>query len=156
MSHAALLVLVAVTIWVCFGTIMRYVFQSPVIGVVQFSEYALVYITFLGTAWVLRQGKHVQVDILVRVLSPDWRARIGMLTSVLGFAVSVVLVCFGAAATWTAFVRGSYRPAIIEFPTWIVLIVIPVGAFFLALRFARQFIGHLRDSERTLPPEDGR
>jgi TRAP-type C4-dicarboxylate transport system permease small subunit len=86
------------------------------------------------------------------MFSPAWRDRLGALTSLCGLGVSLVLLIWGANATWLAWVRGSYKPTVIEFPAWIVLIVIPVGSLFLALRFVRQLVGHLRGSGNDEAP----
>ena len=156
MANAAIFVLVAVTAIVCLEVVMRYGFDQPQVWVVEIAEYALLYITFLGTAWTLRNNGHVRVDILVGMMGPGWRARIGVVTSLLGLGVSLVLVVFGAQATWTAFVRGAYKPTLVEFPTWLVLVVIPVGSLFLAIRFLRQAVAHARGrGEDTEPVEAG-
>ena len=49
--------------------------------------------------------------------------------------VAVVLTVFGAATTWTAYMRHLFKPTLLEIPSWIILIVIPLGAFVLALRY---------------------
>jgi TRAP-type C4-dicarboxylate transport system permease small subunit len=108
--------------------------------VVEISEYALLWITFLGAAWVLRHGGHVRVDILLQYLSPAALRVCGLFSSATGVAITLVLLVFGADATWTAYLRGAFKPTGTDVPTWTILIVIPLGALLLFFRFARLFV----------------
>lgn len=130
---------VAVMLAVCAEVLMRYHFNRPIAWVVELGEYALLWITFLGAPYVLRLGGHVRVDILLVRLSAAWRRRCGLASSASGALVSLVLLVFGANVTWTAFVRGSFKPTGIDVPTWIVVSVIPIGGALLFLRFLRLF-----------------
>ena len=137
-----------ITLAVCAEVLLRYGFNSPIPWVVEISEYSLLWITFLGASWVLRNGGHVRVDILLQFLSPAALRICGLISSGSGVLVSLVLVVFGANATWTAMARGSFRPTGIDIPTWIVVVVIPVGGLLLFFRFLRMFVEyytHQRD-----------
>jgi len=142
------LLLVAITLSICAEVALRYGFNSPIRWVVELSEYALLWITFLGAAWVLRHGGHVRVDILLQYLSPAALRICGLVSSALGAAAMLVILVYGIDAVSTQYLRGAYRPTGIDVPTWLVLVVIPLGALLLALRFARLFVEywtHRRD-----------
>jgi len=128
-----------ITLAICAEVVLRYGFNRPLTWVVEVSEYALLWMTFLGTSWVLRQGGHVRVDILLQFLSPAALRSCGLISSGCGILASLVLVVFGASATWTAMARGSFKSTGIDIPTWIVLVVIPTGGLLLLLRFLRMF-----------------
>ena len=156
MAMLAIAILVAVTLCVCFEVLMRYGFNAPQIWVIELSEYALLYITFLGAAWVLHQGGHVKVDIFLNMTPPGLRRVFGAISASLGLVIAVVLCVFGANATWNAYARGMFKATLLEFPTWIVLLAIPVGSLMLTVRFLRQLIGHLRgDAEESLEQDFG-
>ena len=106
------------------------------------AEYALLYICFLGTAWALAKGQHIRIDIFLGAFPPRWRQRFGVASSILGLCIALILTIWGGLATWEKFVSGAYKPTVIEFPSWIVLLCIPVGSFFLCLRFLRNAIGY--------------
>ncbi len=144
LAAAAAILLVAVSASVCLEVVMRYGFNQPLFWVVEIAEYSLVYITFLGAAWVLKEDGHVKIELLLSVLSAAWRNRLGLVGAVLGLGVCLVLTIFGARITWINFLRGSYKPTLIEMPTWLVLIVIPLGSLFLCVRFSRQIAGYVR------------
>lgn len=151
MSFGAILLLAAITLAVCLEVFMRYVLNDPLVWVVEFSEYALLYICFLGTAWALREGNHVRVDIFLSAFSERWRQRFGVVSSLLGLGIASVLVIWGALAVREKFISGAYNPTVVEFPTWIVLLCIPVGSLILALRFLRNMIEYAAGvrSDRT-------
>ncbi len=140
LAAVATILLVVVTLTVCLEVVMRYAFNAPIVWVVEIGEYALLYITFLGTAWTLRNGGHVRVDIVIGLFSQTTRRVLGMISSALGVIVSLVLIVSGVLVTWDKFTSHAYKPTVINFPTWIVVIVIPIGAIFLGIRFARIFV----------------
>jgi TRAP-type C4-dicarboxylate transport system permease small subunit len=134
-----------ITLAICVEVLMRYGFNRPLTWVVEVSEYALLWMTFLGTAWVLRQGGHVRVDILMQFFSPGALQVCGLVSAGSGILASLVLVLFGADATWVAFERGSFKSTGLNIPTWMVLIVIPVGGLLLLARFSRMFFEYYAD-----------
>lgn len=140
MSAGAILLLVAITLMVCLEVFMRYALNDPLVWVVEFAEYSLLYICFLGAAWALRENNHVRVDIFLSAFSDRWRQRLGVVSSLLGLCVSSVLMIWGALAVWEKYVTGAYNPTVVEFPTWIVLLCIPLGSLVLGTRFLRNMI----------------
>ena len=151
MSFGAILLLAAITAAVCLEVFMRYVLNDPLVWVVEFAEYSLLYICFLGTAWALREGNHVRVDIFLSAFSERWRQRFGVVSSLLGLGIASVLVIWGALAVREKFISGAYNPTVVEFPTWIVLLCIPIGSLILALRFLRNMVEYATGvrSDRT-------
>ena len=141
---AAASLLVAVMIAVCMDVVLRYGFNNPLSGVTDLVEYALVYITFLGAAWVLRVDGHVRIDIVLSALSPRWQLRLHVACCVLGAVVSAVLTVFGVLVTWRYYVHGFYKATVLELPTWIVLVVVPCGSFLLCFRFMRKMFEYCR------------
>ncbi len=140
LAAIAIAVLIAIMGVVCLEIVLRTFFGRSLIWVIEFSEYGLLYVTFLGTAWLLRNDGHVRVDLLTNALDRDWRRRLALVSAGIGCVVSIVLAAFGIIVTLDAHRRGLFKPTIMEFPTWIVLLVIPFGAATLALRFLHRFI----------------
>lgn len=139
-AAGATLLFVGMTLVICAEVLLRYGFNSPISWVVEISEYSLLWITFLGAAWVLRHGGHVRVDILLQYLSPAALRLCGLFSSAAGVLTTLVLLGFGIEATVSAMLRGAFKPTGIDVPTWMVIIVIPIGALLLMLRFVRLFV----------------
>ena len=141
---------------VCIDVLMRYFLNRPMQWVIEISEYLLVYLTFLGTAWVLKQDGHVSVDILVAGMKSKPRMITGIISSLIGALVCLVIFWYGSVETWGNFQRGVRIPSIMEFPKAPILAVIPFGSFFLMIQFIRNtlvFINELTEkrngSERS-------
>jgi len=64
----------------------------PLMWVMEVTEYSLLYITFLGTAWVLEREGHVKMDIIIDALNPKKQALLGMVISIIGSAMSLYLM----------------------------------------------------------------
>ena len=143
-----------ITLAICAEVLMRYGFNRPLTWVVEVSEYALLWMTFLGTSWVLRQDGHVRVDILMQFFSPGALRICGLVSAGSGILASLVLVLFGANTTWTALARGSYKSTGLDIPTWLVLVVIPVGGLLLLVRFLQMF-GEYYSGSRDFGAEAG-
>lgn len=143
-----------ITLAICAEVVLRYGFNRPLSWVDEVSEYALLWMTFLGTSWVLRQGGHVRVDILMQFFSPATLRKCGLVSAGAGILAGLVLVLFGANATWTAALRGSFKPTGLDLPTWTVIIIIPLGGLLLLARFARMFVEYYR-GERDFGAADG-
>lgn len=107
---------------------------------VEVSEYLLYLATFTGAPWVLRQGAHVRVDVIVRGLPPGFAAALDRAVAALGLAVCAVLVTYGAAAAWDAFGSGSLIMKQLVVAEWWLLAFIPLAAALLAVEFALRLL----------------
>lgn len=133
-----------VTISVCLEVVLRYFFNRPQVWVIELSEYSLLYITFLGAAWVLKSEGHVRVDLVTATLGSKGRAICSFMSFLVCLTVSIVLVVYGTRVTWAHFAKGIYNPTILEFPKSAVLLVIPVGGITLAIQSLRGALQSLR------------
>lgn len=136
----AIAVLVGCGILICIDVALRYVFNRPIVGGIEIVEYALVYITFLGASWAVPRGAHIDIDVAVQSMPKFWQRICAFLSNLISLGVAVVLTVFGASVTWTSYIRGAFKPTVLQIPTWIVLLIIPIGCALLAARFLRETI----------------
>jgi C4-dicarboxylate transporter, DctQ subunit len=133
-----LLVIVTVSIgYVIFARIVN--ISSPA-WIVQFTEYSLLWITFLGTAWVLGRGRHVSIDLITSRLSPRGKVVFDIAHSVVGCVVCGLLCWFGFLTTWSMFQRGVTDVQVVDVAKYQVILIIPLGFFLLALQFLRKML----------------
>ena len=140
LAGALVILLMLIT---CFQVVMRYVFHSPFGWVVEICEYMLLYITFLGAAWLLREDGHVRVDIILNFLHPRPRKILILVTFGICALACPFLVLYGMAITWDYFERGTLVMQTINMPRWVLMAVIPMGGFMLTIQFLRQFLNLL-------------
>jgi C4-dicarboxylate transporter DctQ subunit len=138
MAMLAGVILVFIMLFICLEVILRDLFNYPIVGVTQITECLLLYITFLGSAWLLREEGHVKVDILIDRLNPKAAAFLGIIGSVIGIIVSVILTFFGFSLTWYFYRKGLYTPTILELPLSLIIIIIPIGSLMLIVQFIRR------------------
>ena len=137
------LILAFILLSVCLEVFMRYFLNRPLQWVVELTEYALLYITFLGTAWLLKRGGHINVDIFLSLLSSRNRAGLKIFSSLIGIIVSFCLVWYGFAVSWEHFQDGIYNITLLEFPKAPLLAIIPIGSLILLAQFIRRAYGSL-------------
>lgn len=138
MIFLAGLLLVFIMLSVCLEVIMRYFLNRPQVWVTEVIECLLLYITFLGSAWLLREEGHIRVDVVINRVGRRTGALFGIIGSIIGLFVSLTLAVYGFRLTWDYFLRGIYTPTALEIPVSAVLIIIPVGSFVLLLEFVRR------------------
>lgn len=99
------------------------------------SEDILYLITLLAAPWLLRQGQHIRVDILLRALP----ARVGWLMEwvgdVLGLACSLYFVWYGAKVLAASYAAGSISIKTLVTPEWWLLVPLPVAFALFAVEF---------------------
>ena len=135
LSSLAGVILIFIMLSVCLEVIMRYFLNRPLIWVTEVTECLLLYITFLGTAWLLREEGHVTVDIILNRLEPKVAALLGIINSIIGSFVALVLTWYGTVVMWDKFQRHIYTPSIMEIPIAAIVIIIPVGSIMLFTQF---------------------
>jgi TRAP-type C4-dicarboxylate transport system permease small subunit len=140
MAFLAGCILIFIMLSVCADVILRTFFKMPQIWVTEVIEVMLLYITFLGTAWLLREEGHVQVDIIVSRLSPRTVSFLGIFSSLIGIFISIVLTIFGTTVTLDYYHRGIYTPSAMEIPVYLILLIIPVGSLVLLVQFIRRTV----------------
>jgi len=116
----------------------------PLMWVMEVTEYSLLYITFLGAAWVLHREGHVKMDILVDALNPKMQTLLGIVTSLIGSAMSLYLVLYGAKVTWEYYERGVVECTPLLTPTFLILLIIPLGSIPLFIQFLRRAYHYMR------------
>ena len=135
MAGIAATMMIFMMLAISYSVIMRYLFNRPVAWIVEISSYLMLYITFLGTAWLLRREGHVEIDLFTSKLSPRQRAVLRSVTSVGGAAVGFVLTWKGILITIDYFRRGVIAMDILNTPQYLLMAIIPVGGVLLMIEF---------------------
>ena len=102
---------------------------------IEVTEYAMYAGTFLAAPWVLRQGAHVRVDVVLTSVPKRLAVRLEQLVDLVGLAVSLVLVWYGALAVVDAWRGDLVARKTWNFDEWLLLLPIPIGGLLLAAEF---------------------
>ena len=121
----------------------RYVFNAPIPGHVEIVELIMAGIVFLGIAYTERVGGHVRMELFVtRVLKGRAYHIAEVITSGLSFFVYVFIFVQTLKFAIFAYQINDVTPYI-NWLTWPSKLAIPIGSFFLCMRFIIEFIQHL-------------
>jgi TRAP-type C4-dicarboxylate transport system permease small subunit len=111
--------------------VSRYLFGYPFGWVTEICEYSLVYITFLVAAWVLRQERHIKMDLIFNRLSLKLQSTLNILTSLVSAMACFVIFLFSLRVTWELFKTGYFTPTVLEIPKFIIMAIIFIGSLTL-------------------------
>ena len=121
----------------------RYIFNSPVPGHVEIVELIMVGIVFFGIAYTERVGGHVRMELFVtRVLKGRSYHIAEVITATLSMLVYIFILIYTFKATVFAHQIGD-NTAYLYWPTWPSKLAVPIGCFFLCVRFAIEIIQHI-------------
>lgn len=134
---AACALIAGMTLTICLDVLLRNV---PLIPGMQglywsneLSETGLYLLTMLAAPWLLRQGRHIRVDILLRVIPKPVGWACEWISDAIAFACCVCVVIYGARATWESFSQGSISIKTLVMPEWWTLAPLPVAFALLAI-----------------------
>lgn len=144
LAYLAGIIVFAISIIVTCTAVWRYAGFRPPAWTFQFTEYALLWFTFLGAAWLLREGGHIRIDTLISRLRPKGLRKVEIIDDVLGFIVSATVFWFGTIHSIDLYQRGIMEVKGVTVSKFPVFLIIPVGGLALAIQFARQFLTKIR------------
>jgi TRAP-type transport system small permease protein len=102
-------------------------------------EYILYVGVFLGAPWVLQQGAHVRVDVLVSVLPTNAAAMMERILDLIGSTLSLVLCYYGIRLAMSEYADNTYPDKDLSIANWIMMTVFAVAFFLLAIEFLFRF-----------------
>lgn len=135
MTAIAAIMLILMMLAISYSVMVRYFLNRPIAWIVEISSYLMLYITFLGTAWLLRRDGHVEIDLFTGHLNPKTKAAFKSLTSIGGAVVGLILAWKGSLVTFDYFNRGVATMGILNTPQFLLMAIIPVGGFLLMVEF---------------------
>lgn len=136
----AALLLLFITFSIGYSIFTRQLKLPTPVWVVQFNEYSLLWVTFLGTAWVLSQEKHVSIQLVTERLSSKMQRMVSLVHNLVGLGLCSALCWFGWFTTWDHYARKVVDVGSVDFPKAVVLAIIPLGFLLLALQFLNKLI----------------
>ena len=135
MMLAACLLLLFMTLLIGADVALRNLARSGVAWSNEVSEYILYLMTLLAAPWLLRQGQHIRVDILLRALP----ARVGWLLEwlgdILGLACSLYFVWYGWKVLAASYAAGSISIKTLVLPEWWLMVPMPAAFALVSIEF---------------------
>jgi TRAP-type C4-dicarboxylate transport system permease small subunit len=140
---------------------MRYFFNQPQVFVDEVASFLEVLVVFGGAAYTFRAGGHDRVDLLTGRLAPVARAWLRAVTLALAVVFLAVVIWVTAQSAITAWRYGRVS-AVMLYPFWLPMAVIPAGLALLGLamlttlgRQIRVLFGPRGQRDEVVPEEQG-
>lgn len=113
----------------------------------EISELMLYLLTMCVAPWLLRQGQHIRVDILLQAIPRRLAWQMEWIGDVLGLACCIVISAYGAQAAWSSYSSGAVNIKTLVTPEWWALAPLPLVFVLLSIEMVFRMI-RLTHSER--------
>ncbi len=131
----ACLLLLAMTVMIGIDVLFRNIGAGGLAVSNELSEDILYLITLLAAPWLLRQGQHIRVDILLRALPLRLAWALEWAGDIVGLFCSLYFVWYGVLITKASYAAGSINIKTLVTPEWWTLVPLPLAFSLVALEF---------------------
>jgi TRAP-type transport system small permease protein len=101
----------------------------------ELSEDILYLMTLLAAPWLLRQGQHIRVDIVLRVLPTRVAWMLEWVGDIIGLLCCLYFVWYGTLVAVASYSAGAIVIKTLVTPEWWTLAPLPVGFVLLGIEF---------------------
>ncbi len=137
LAYFACAVLFVMMLMICADVLLRNVRLVPALPGLPWSneltENMLYLITMFSAPYLLRQGQHIRVDILLRMIPRQAAWVCEWITDGLAFACCIALAVYGTRATLASYDSGAMTIKTLVTPEWWFLAPLPVAFLLLAV-----------------------
>jgi TRAP-type transport system small permease protein len=137
LALAACAILFLMTLMICADVLLRNVSLIPGVNGLawsnEISELVLYLVTMLTAPWLLRQGRHIRVDVVLRVIPKRLGWCCEWVCDALAFAACLAVTVYGTRAAVASWKAGSMSVKTLEMPEWWLLAPLPVAFLLLSI-----------------------
>jgi TRAP-type C4-dicarboxylate transport system permease small subunit len=128
LAAAGVLALVAMMAIVTFDVVLRYFFNDPTVWAGEVASFLTIAVVFLGLAQNMREGDHIRIDVLSRLLP----SRMQLVLDVVAHGIAIVFSVILFMGCWVRFdnfwVRHTTSDSPLMVPLWIPMLPVLAGA----------------------------
>ena len=133
---ACVMVFVMVIV-ICLDVLLRNVALIPTMRGLDWSndltEAMLYLITMCAAPWILRQGQHIRVDIILRAIPRRTAWYCEWFADAVGLFCCLTMVWYGAKMTIASYTSGAMTVKTMVTPEWWLLIPLPIAFALLSI-----------------------
>jgi C4-dicarboxylate transporter DctQ subunit len=137
------------TLLVCADIGMRYFFNKPITGVLESTEYGLLFFTLLAATWLLRRMRHVKMDLILSKLRPGAQTWVNGVTSMLCAIVCGIVTYYGVIIVIERYKTAHHLTTTLAPLSYPLMVIIPLCFFLLFIQFILSTIDYLSESKAT-------
>lgn len=148
LSALCLIVMTALTF---ANVIARYIFSASFSFSEEITTYLFVLLSLLGTAIAAKRKAHLGLTILTDAVSPRIRKILNLISDVLAVGFAAAIFFYGIQMVMNQRMLGQVTAGM-QWPEWIFGSFVPIGAFFVIVRFLQCLI----EEWKTNPEEEAK
>jgi TRAP-type transport system small permease protein len=135
MMGLACLLLLVMTLLIGADVVTRNAGLGGIAWSSEASEDILYLLTLLSAPWLLRQGQHIRVDIVLRALPSRIGWQLEWAGDVLGLLCSLYFVWYGCVVLAASYRAGAMSIKTLVTPEWWMLAPLPAAFLLVAVEF---------------------
>lgn len=124
------------------------------VGTEALGTYLMVWLTFIGAAFIVPIHGHVAVDLLLRAAGPRLMRAVVILTTIVGMATSIYMAIIGTQLTAFIFATGQVEATLGVSPGYLYM-PLAIGMVLMCVNYAELFVAMLRKDDSRLPSVEG-
>ena len=137
LALAGCAVLLLMMLVICLDVLLRNVrIVRGMLGVPwanEVTEYALYFITMLTAPWLLRQGQHIRIDVLLRAIPRRLAWYCEWAVDATALLCCLTMAYYGVKAALSSHAIGGTVVKVLSVPEWWLLAPLPVAFMLLAI-----------------------
>ncbi len=141
-ENALIVLLLGVMVAMAFlQVVLRNFFDTGILWGDIFLRHLVLWVGFIGASIATREEKHINIDILSRVVKPSWQTSIYV-----GVYLVTLLICAVLAKAGYVFLMDEKMAGTVLFkniPAWYFELIIPVGFALIGFRFLLKILEKL-------------
>jgi TRAP-type C4-dicarboxylate transport system permease small subunit len=119
---------------IVFDVTMRYLFNTPIQGMIELNELLMVLIIFFALSKCQSRRANIRINILFNRFSERTRIRLNILAWVIGFITFLSITIFGLEQAFLSTLQNEVKWGVVKFPIWPGRIILAVGALMLSIQ----------------------
>jgi TRAP-type C4-dicarboxylate transport system permease small subunit len=150
-SGALLLIM---TVVLFLNIVARNLLGYSYIGAEAVGTYLMVWLTFIGAAFIVPAHGHVSVDLLLRAAGPRLARAVVVITALVGMVTSIYMAVLGIQLTQFIFSTGQVETTL-NISTGYLYLPVGIGMLLMFVNYAELLAAMLRRDDSRLPHVEG-
>lgn len=123
-----------------YDVIARFVFHAPTAWAADVSIIMQIWVVYAGMAYILKERSLIRITAFIRFAPPVWRKIIEAFALVVIGMFSIIVIAESIEIIIESVEQGRRAATMIETPTWVSEIAIPIGFGLLLLQVLADLI----------------
>jgi TRAP-type C4-dicarboxylate transport system permease small subunit len=142
------LLVIAMVFYVTLSVVLRFT-PYPIGWSLEAAEYSLIILTFFSAGWLLKNGGHTRIDILLDLIkNRRTRSIVEGILYIITVAINLFLLILSVVVTCESYLSGDLQVKVYSFPKWMLCAIIPIGFFFLFIESVKLAYKYFKEANK--------